>query len=542
MPTWADGELDSGFGTSGVVKIEFPNSSVGYLRDTAIVNDALEAAGFEYDSSTEPTGCAKPFPNLFVVRLSLAGIVIGFPSIYAQNAIQCPTSLVVEPATGDIYVIGAFFQPSGQTVAVARFSVAGTVIATYSAVGGNRPVPFCNAARVILDNQGRFVAGCGHRNPAFGVISNALLRLNGQSNQLTAGWLPDIPGAMGRIVIGQDASAGAYYVSGTACRSVVGCTSTSAINVVRVYADSGSADTSYGSGGVITALSADGEVNGITLDGSGKALIGGGSADMSAGFVARLDATGTPDVTFGSTGVVQIMGDAIVDLRTDHSDRVYALGAGSHLLRLNSNGTRDPSFASSSDVQTLNGPGSRWESMQFADSSRSSVYLVGGAVCSTGCDNAATTAVIAKVALTGRGSGSVTTTTVLDSSATTIHSGQSVTFTATITGTNPTGTVTFSDGSTPLATQNLSSARASYSTSELAVGSHGISAAYNGDALNAASTSSPLMETVNATTSPGTTGVGGGGSFALLDLCAILVLGLCRALRRLTVAECNAAV
>jgi hypothetical protein len=340
---------------------------------------------------------------------------------------------------------------------------------------------------------------------------------------------------MGRIVIGQDASAGAYYVSGTACHSVVRCTGTSAINVVRVFADSGSVDTSYGSGGVITALAADGEVNGIALDGSGNALIAGGSADMSSGFVARLDPTGMPDVTFGSTGVVQIMGDAITDLRTDHIGRVYALGAGSHLLRLNANGTRDTSFASSSDVQTLNGPGSRWQSMQFVDSSDSNLYLIGGAAgCANGCNNAATTAVIAKVSMTGGGGGSVTTTTVLDSSATTVHSGESVTFTATVTGTDPTGTVTFSDGSTALGTQNLSSARASYSTSALSVGSHGISAAYSGDALNATSTSSTLVETVNATTSPGSTGGGGGGSFTLVDLCAILLLGLCRALRRVS--------
>jgi hypothetical protein len=176
--------------------------------------------------------------------------------------------------------------------------------------------------------------------------------------------------------------------------------------------------------------------------------------------------------------------------------------------------------------------------MQFADSSRSSVYLVGGAVCNTGCDNGATTAVIARVTLTGGSSGAVNTTTVLDSSATTIQSGQSVTFTATVTGTNPTGTITFSDGSMALATQNLSSARASYTAAALSVGSHGISAAYSGDALNAASTSSTLVETVNATPL-GSTGGGGGGSFALLDLCAMLLLGLCRLLRRLTVAECK---
>jgi hypothetical protein len=253
---------------------------------------------------------------------------------------------------------------------------------------------------------------------------------------------------------------------------------------------------------------------------------------VSSGYIARFDATGSLDATFGTHGVVQSIGDSIIDMRTDEDSRVYALGSSSSLQRFKVDGSPDSTFSASSNVQTLNGPGSSWQSMRFSDSSHTSAYLIGGAVCSNGCDGAVTTAVIAKVTLAG-GGGSVATTTVLDSSATTILSGQSVTFTATVAGTNPTGTVTFSDGSTTLATQNLSSGRASYSTSALSVGSHEISAAYSGDALNNTSTSSRLVETVNSITSPGSTGGGGGGSFALVDLCAILLLGFRRAHRGL---------
>ena len=79
------------------------------------------------------------------------------------------------------------------------------------------------------------------------------------------------------------------------------------------------------------------------------------------------------------------------------------------------------------------------------------------------------------------------TTTTLSSSANPSTIGQSVTFTATVNvvapaaGT-PTGTVTFSDGSTTLATVALSSSgTASFSTSTLAVASHSITAVYSGD-------------------------------------------------------------
>jgi hypothetical protein len=78
---------------------------------------------------------------------------------------------------------------------------------------------------------------------------------------------------------------------------------------------------------------------------------------------------------------------------------VYALGATSELLRFNANGAPDATFSSSSTVQALNGAGSNWQSMQFVDSSRSSVYLIGGASCQNSCTNATTTAVIAKVTL-----------------------------------------------------------------------------------------------------------------------------------------------
>jgi hypothetical protein len=77
-------------------------------------------------------------------------------------------------------------------------------------------------------------------------------------------------------------------------------------------------------------------------------------------------------------------------------------------------------------------------------------------------------------------------------SSTTAKSGRSVTFTATITGTGATGTVTFKDGETVLGSSTLSDGTATYTTSTLSVGSHSISAVYSGDANFADSTSSAI--------------------------------------------------
>ncbi|MGA7340819.1 MAG: Ig-like domain repeat protein, partial [Terracidiphilus sp.] len=108
--------------------------------------------------------------------------------------------------------------------------------------------------------------------------------------------------------------------------------------------------------------------------------------------------------------------------------------------------------------------------------------------------------------------------TVLEETATTLTSsvnpsaaGQNVTFTATVAisgggGVTPTGSVTFLDGSTALATVPLATVgaltSAAYTTNALAIGVHPITAVYNGDAMDqvVGSTSEVLDQDVQATT------------------------------------------
>ena len=89
------------------------------------------------------------------------------------------------------------------------------------------------------------------------------------------------------------------------------------------------------------------------------------------------------------------------------------------------------------------------------------------------------------------------TTTSLGASPNPSAFGQSVTFTATVTGSGATGSVTFKDGTTTLGTGPLSSGTATFLTSSLTIGSHPITAVYGGDTTFAGSTSPPLTQTVN---------------------------------------------
>ncbi len=93
-------------------------------------------------------------------------------------------------------------------------------------------------------------------------------------------------------------------------------------------------------------------------------------------------------------------------------------------------------------------------------------------------------------------------TTTLASSVTSSTYGQSVTFTATVKPTppnkgTPTGSVTFFDGSMNLGSVTLSSGKAMFKTTSLAVGSRSVNAVYSGDTTFATSSSAALAETVS---------------------------------------------
>lgn len=93
--------------------------------------------------------------------------------------------------------------------------------------------------------------------------------------------------------------------------------------------------------------------------------------------------------------------------------------------------------------------------------------------------------------------------TALTSSSNPSSFGNAITFTATATGQpgffkgTPTGTVSFFDGSTKIGTSNLNgSGVAIFTTSSLSVGTHSITATYNGDTHFASSTSSTVSQVV----------------------------------------------
>jgi unsaturated chondroitin disaccharide hydrolase len=92
------------------------------------------------------------------------------------------------------------------------------------------------------------------------------------------------------------------------------------------------------------------------------------------------------------------------------------------------------------------------------------------------------------------------TSTTIASSLNPSKTGSAVTFTATVkssTTSTPTGSATFKDGATILATVTLTSGKAAFTTSTLAAGSHAITTVYNGSTSFNSSTSATLTQSVS---------------------------------------------
>jgi len=91
------------------------------------------------------------------------------------------------------------------------------------------------------------------------------------------------------------------------------------------------------------------------------------------------------------------------------------------------------------------------------------------------------------------------TSTIVSSSVNPSTVGQSVKFTASVTPASATGTVQFLDETTVIGSAAVSSGSASFTTASLVQGAHSITASYSGDAVDTASISSALTQTVNVT-------------------------------------------
>ena len=241
----------------------------------------------------------------------------------------------------------------------------------------------------------------------------------------------------------------------------------------------------YSSGGLyafsvaVADLNGDGKLDLIATNQCGN------SNNCTNGSVAVLLGNGDGTFQTASTFVTPVLGNiqsiVLADFNGDHKLDL-ASGVGNMLLLGNGDGTFQSPIA-------LGASGSGIAAGDFNGDGRPDL-AVGGV----------------SVLLNISGGFVFPTSTAVTSSLNPSNQGQSVTFTATVTPQTtgiPTGTVTFSDGSTTLGQATLTNGTASYSTAALSSGSHSITASYSGDSSFTASVSTALNQVVNAVTAAG---------------------------------------
>jgi hypothetical protein len=106
----------------------------------------------------------------------------------------------------------------------------------------------------------------------------------------------------------------------------------------------------------------------------------------------------------------------------------------------------------------------------------------------------------------------ITSTTALQASPATAAPNASITLTATVLGTNPTGSVSFTANGNSLGTETLANGTATLQTSFANAGSYTVTATYSGDSNNTASTSAATGVTISPATSSTTLQVPSAGN------------------------------
>jgi uncharacterized delta-60 repeat protein len=121
------------------------------------------------------------------------------------------------------------------------------------------------------------------------------------------------------------------------------------------YNPDGSLDTSFGTGGKVTHLFSGQlftRATALTIQPDNKIVVVGGSIQSTSSFfyIARVNANGSMDTSFGTGGRVSIAGGGATSVALQPDGKMVLAGAG--LLRLNADGSQDSAFGTGGQIST----------------------------------------------------------------------------------------------------------------------------------------------------------------------------------------------
>lgn len=313
--------LDKDFGTDGLVTA----GGAG--------NDMAKAITIDHDGTLLVAGYMKQTPTGRDGALARYDADGKLQDAFGNHGVVVSTLMKDDVAnamavdgSGNIFLAGYMTKPSGDKFAViAKYKSDGNLDTTFDS-NGARVIGLAGkstiANAIMLDNQGRIIFAGSHNHDVF----VARLKPNG-SNDSTFG-------SGGGFVFGgaYDDVANDLTLDANQNILVAGTTRSSPSNqniAVARITPTGTLDTTFGTGGIASfdnAGKAD-EAAAILVDGNGRILVTGKSGGGMA--VARFTASGAPDTSFGTHGVVldnhgmRTMG---TDLILDADDNILITG------------------------------------------------------------------------------------------------------------------------------------------------------------------------------------------------------------------------
>ena len=281
----ANGTLDPTFGSGGKRVIDFGTDDESVYGAALQPDGKLVLAG---DSRLQPA----------VVRLKANGTLdTSFDGdgrkLFSWGAIGRVTAVVVAP-NGKI-LLGGFSGPEGGNIQVARLNANGAFDTTFG-TAGIAAVDFGGTEfgeALARQADGRILV-VGRSSGAGAVV--ARLRATGVLD-------PDF-GGDGRVTLPGGGGVNAVLVQPDRNIVVAGNASGSATMTVTRLKPDGSLDTGFGSGGTATVAfgSLANPLGGAARQPDGKIVIAGYTQDGEDVAVARLNANGSLDATFGAGG------------------------------------------------------------------------------------------------------------------------------------------------------------------------------------------------------------------------------------------------
>jgi uncharacterized delta-60 repeat protein len=305
----ANGALDTTFGSGGKRVVGFGGDHEGVFGAALQPDGKIVLAG----DSDFRVAVARLNPN-GSLDTTFSG---DGRKLFSWDLISRATAVVVLPA-GRL-LIGGFSGPEGGNVQASRLNANGALDPAFG-TGGKAAVDFggddFGLAMARQANGRILIAG---RSTVAGAIV-ARLRANGAPD-------PDF-GADGRVTLGTG-SASAVLVQPDRRIVVAGnAAGSAAMTVTRLMPD-GSPDTTFDADGTATIDFAPGSADAAddaVLQGDGRIVVAGSKQTGGDIAVARLNADGSPDATFGAAG------KATVDFGTPTFGHAVALQANGRIV------------------------------------------------------------------------------------------------------------------------------------------------------------------------------------------------------------------